>query len=130
MTDNPFSRAVTLRSGLTITVEAWPYKRFAACYTNFRNLLQAARETAGFENESEYDLQQLLDRVVLESVPEESDRVRIQTPDLEALIDAIEGLNNVRGVVAKLLSSYAGLLRAEADSLESQFELTSTTLPT
>lgn len=111
-------RAVTLNSGVSIMVQAWPYQRFTANYLDFRALLAAIREHAGFQEDGELPQQALVDRVVLASVPEADDRARLTVADLPELLEAVFDLNRLMEMAAKPLSLYTRLLQAEMDHLE------------
>lgn len=111
-------RAVTLNSGLSIMLQAWPYTRFTANYLDFRALLKALREHAGFQEDGELPQQALIDRVVLASVPEGKDREALQVADLPELLEEISELNRLMAMAVKPLSLYTRLLQAEMDSLE------------
>lgn len=110
--------ALTLQSGLSITLRAWPYLTFTANYLDFRNLLLAFREHAQFAADSDLPQQALINRVVAASVPEEKDRELMAAGDIGALLEAIFELNRLTDVAAKPLSLYQRLLQAEMSSLE------------
>lgn len=112
------SRALTLQSGASITLHAWPYRVFSANFLDFRHLLSAFRIMAGGEVEAPQ--QMLLDRVLLSSLPDQTDRDAVQVADLPEVLDAIFDLNRLEDVAAKPLSLYLRLLQAENDVLETR----------
>ncbi|MBZ9715275.1 hypothetical protein [Deinococcus multiflagellatus] len=113
-----YSRPHTLASGVTITLEPWPYKAFAAGYADLRTLLKAFRERASDSPDQEEHLQPLLDRVLLAAIPSDEDRTQVHGPDLPDLLQAIFDLNRVEDVAAKPLGLYQRLLQAELSTLE------------
>lgn len=117
------TRPLTLQSGVSVTVHAWPYLTFTASFLDFRHLLSAFRGAAGGE-EAGLPQQLLLDRVLLSSVPGEADRQQVMAADLPELLEAIYDLNRLEDVAAKPLSLYTRLLQAETGSLEALHQST------
>lgn len=117
--------ALTLTSGVTITVTAWPYASFAACLADYRALLKAHREHAAFAEGSDLPEQVLLDRFLLANIHSGKDRAQVTAADYPELLEAVHALNRVETVVAKPLGLYQRLLQAEMTSLETPTAATS-----
>lgn len=110
--------ALTLTSGVTITVTAWPYATFAACLADYRALLRAHREHAAFAEGGHLPEQVLLDRFLLANIHREPDRAQVTAADHPDLLEAVHVLNRVETVVAKPLGLYQRLLQAEMAVME------------
>lgn len=110
--------ALTLSSGVTVTVTAWPYASFAACLADYRALLKAHRERAAFTEGSTLPEQLLLDRFLLANVPSDADRAQVTAADYPELLEAVHVLNRVETVVAKPLGLHQRLLQAEITVME------------
>ncbi|WP_278911626.1 hypothetical protein [Deinococcus wulumuqiensis] len=112
-----YSQSIPLRSGATVTVQAWPYLSYSANYLDYRRLMATFRERAGGQL-SEVDQQGLLNRVLIASVPSDTDRQSIEVVDLPVLMEAILELNDLEGVAKKLLGLHLRLLQAEVGAVD------------
>ena len=102
-------RAVPVRRGGAVTVEAWGLGRIAANSSAFIELLEFYGDVLSGRSHVEDMTQlpeqsaQLLERIIVGSLVEPGDQSRITAADLGPLLEAIFELNDLDGLLKNLL---------------------------
>ncbi|GAA0508386.1 hypothetical protein [Deinococcus depolymerans] len=102
---SPYQKTVPLRSGVTVTVQAWAFADMAARSAEFMGMLESftARIKGEVTDLPDVDALRLMERTVRFSLHRPEDHELLRACDLPDLVEAIWEVNGLGDLVGKFL---------------------------